>query len=535
MGSLTKQLSRLFNPKLVRKHFPKGNTTRLRAESSSQNSHGQGFRPKSGGPVGSNGSAPGLVDNQPESGTAHEDDCQHHLTSDEIWDIFLKPGPLETKEGVKPFLQKKQYPALLSPAELQSLEQPSPPPNKPLPQIPTQAQPRTTPQRVPREAEDRRVPSWNLQNTRPQARKIGATYSPFPKPIAFPLRASSITSSSRCPRETHKPQRPSRPNTTATKQAHRHIAELHNDLSKEKEKTIEEPHEEAIQELLAQVVRKAPDEKSVAGSSGRNSFHPLDEFIVRTEVEVAQPFPRSPLGLNLFLPPGKCDWDKNTPTLSRPSSPKDLRREASSETSSEATAPARRTTKAAAEGRPKTARDHAHRSTTASQETRPKLTTHGRRPTGASFESGANTSSLESRPTATSEASPKASPRERPVFMVSRASQFAIQLPTSDSDPAPVFTKKSAPNLRRATKLEPLQLPPLHQLPLLPPLYQLPLVPRRDDPVFAHDDGGKCRRFGFLRIHRRGSSEGRGSSKNNSLAFKWRRSSTDSPPTSPRG
>ncbi|KAH6871882.1 hypothetical protein B0T10DRAFT_568021 [Thelonectria olida] len=163
---------------------------------------------------------------------------------------------------------------------------------------------------------------------------------------------------------------------------------------------------------------------------------------MRTEVGVTQSSPRSPPGSTLFLPPVEYDWDENTPILSRPSSPKDLRPEASSETSPKAATPARRPT-------------------TTSQETRLKLTTRGRGPTGASLKSGTKISSLENRPTATSETSPKTSPRQRPVYIVSKANRFATHLLMPGSEPRPVFTKKSAPNLRMSAKPEPLELPPL--------------------------------------------------------------------------
>ncbi|KAH8653003.1 hypothetical protein BGZ61DRAFT_541685 [Ilyonectria robusta] len=522
MSSFTKQPSRLFNLKLIHRYFPKDKATGPRAERSSQSSPGQRSRPKGKGSVGSNCSSPGLVDDQTESETSHEDDYQHHQTYDEIWDIFFKHGSGETKDDVEPLLQKKQYPALLSSAELRLLEQPSPTPNKPLPDIPTQVRPLIAPQRVPRVTEDRRVPAWSPQNTRPKAQKAGVAYSLFPKPVALPPRTTAITPSWRSLQETHKPQRPLHPGANATKHAHRHIAELYHDPANENEKTVQELREEAIHDLLGRVVRNSPIQKSITGSRGRNFIRSFDEVVMPTEVEVTQSSPRSPPGSALLLPPVEYDWDKNTPILSRPSSPKDLRPEASSETSPEAAAPPRRPTIAATEARPKTARDHDRRPTTASQETRPKPTTRGRRPTGASLESGTKTSSLESRPIATSETSPETSSRKRPVSIISTASQSATYLPMPDSEP-PVFTKKSATSLQKATKLEPLQLPPLHQLPLLPPLHQPPLLPplhqppllpRRDTSVFAHDDGKKYRRFGFLCIHRRGSSDGRRSGKN---------------------
>ncbi|KAH7118402.1 hypothetical protein EDB81DRAFT_861918 [Dactylonectria macrodidyma] len=501
MGSLTKQPSRLFNPKLVLEHFLKGDTTcpsAQSAQSSSQKRPRQGFRPENKGSIGSHGSSSGLIDNQPESGTPHEDDCQHHETSDEIWGIF-KSDPGETKEDLKPLLQKKQCPAFLSPAEIQSLEQPSPPPNRPLPKIPTQAQPQTTPQGVPREVEDRGVP-LHRQNTRPQAPKAGAPDSPFPKLVVFPPRTTSITRSSRHSQETRRLLQPPRSNSAATNQAHQHITKLYDHLSREKEQPIKELHEEAILGLFDQVVRNPPAQKSVTGSCGGHFFRPLGEVIMRTEAKVARPSPRSPSGSAIFLPPAGYDWGENTPILSRPSSPRDLQPKASPEVPPKAATPASRPTLAAPEAHPKTARNP------------------DRRPTGAPLESGMKTNFLESQPTATSETSPKSSPRERLVPIVSTASRSATNLAMHSSEPRLVLTKKSAPNLRRAAKLDPLQLPPL------------PQPPWPDTAVrsyFDHNNHENYRLFGFLRIHRRGSSEDYRSGKKKSLSFRWRRFNTD--------
>ncbi|KAH7009557.1 hypothetical protein EDB80DRAFT_713512 [Ilyonectria destructans] len=501
MGRLTKQSSRLFNPKLVLEHFLKGDTTcasARSAQSSSQKRPCQGFRSDNGGSVGFSGSSSGLIDNQPESGTLHNDDYQHHETSDEIRGVF-KSDPGETKEDLKPLLQKKQYPVCLSSAELQSLEQPSPPPNKPLPEIPTQAQPQTAPQGAFREVEDRGVP-LGPQNTRPQAPKAGATYSPFPKPVVFPSRTSSMTFSSRRSQETHRLLHPPRANTAATNQAHQHITKLYDHLSREKEQPIEKHHDEAIEDLFEQVVRNPPAQKSGAGFYGGHLFRPLDEVIVRTDIKVARPSPRSPSGSVLCLAPAGYDWGENTPILSRPSSPRDLQPKASPEVPPKAVTPACRPTSAAPEVHPKTARNHDCRST------------------GAPLESGTKTNSLERHPTGTSENSLKSSPRERVISIVPTACRSATNLAVPSSEPRLVLTKKSAPNLRRAAELDPLQLPPL------------PQPPWPDTAVrshFDHNNNENYRLFGFLRIHRRGTSEDYRSGKKKSLSFRWRRSNTD--------
>ncbi|KAH7141699.1 hypothetical protein EDB81DRAFT_884773 [Dactylonectria macrodidyma] len=501
MGSLTKQPSRLFNPKLLLEHFLKGDITcpsAQSAQSSSQKRPRQGFRPENRESVGSNGSSSGCIENQPESGIPHEDDYQHHETSDEIWGIF-KSDPGETKEDLKPLLQKKQCPTFLSPAEIQSLQQPSPPPNKPLPKIPTQAKPQTTPQRVLREAKDQGVP-LHPQNAQPQVPKTGATYSPFPKLVVSSPSTKSVTHSSRQSQETRRLPKLPRPNSAASNQAHQHTTKLYDHLSREKEQPNEEFHEEAVEKLFDQVVRNPPAQNSVTGSCGGNSFRPLGEVIMRTEAKITRPSPRNPSGSALFFPPAGHDWGEDTPILFRLSSQRDRQPKASPEAPPKAATLASQPTLAAPEAYPKTARNP------------------DRRPTRAPLESGTKTYSLESQPTATSETSPKSSPRDRLVPIVSTASRSATNLAMHSSEPRLVLTKKSAPNLRRAAKLDPLQLPPLPQ----PPWPDTAVRP-----CFDHNNHENYRLFGFLRIHRRGSSEDYRSGKKKSLSFRWCRFNTD--------
>ncbi|KAH8647102.1 hypothetical protein BGZ61DRAFT_376678, partial [Ilyonectria robusta] len=155
-------------------------------------------------------------------------------------------------------------------------------------------------------------PAWNPQNTRPRAQKAKITYLPFLNLIAFPLRTISLIPSWQSCREMYKPNRPLRSGATATKQAYRNIAD--HDLSKEKEKAIGELHKENIQEHLAPVVRNSPVQKSDTGSYRQIFIYSLDEVIMHTEAEVAQPSTRSPSGLAVFLPPVEYDWDKILPS-----------------------------------------------------------------------------------------------------------------------------------------------------------------------------------------------------------------------------
>ncbi|KAH6883512.1 hypothetical protein B0T10DRAFT_518596 [Thelonectria olida] len=265
MGSLTKQSSRLFNLKLVRKYLFKGNNTHPRGEGGSQSSPGQHSEPKGEASGGSSCCSTEFHYGRTESESSHEDYYQHHQAHDEILDTFLRPSPGESNKDTKALLQKKQYPAFLSPSEVQSLEPPSPPPSKPLPKIPTQVRPQRAPQRVPRVVDDPRVPARNLQNTQVQARKAGTAHSAFPKPIAVPPRTTSLTTSSRFPRETHSPQRPPCPYATAATHAPQHIAKFYDKPSKKNEELIEE----SIYEPLGRFARKSPFQNSITDSQSR--------------------------------------------------------------------------------------------------------------------------------------------------------------------------------------------------------------------------------------------------------------------------
>ncbi|KAF4332601.1 hypothetical protein FBEOM_13599 [Fusarium beomiforme] len=260
MTSITKQLSGLLSLKWVRKYLQKGSTTSLHREGSSQKCHCQCSRHKVVGSGSSNRSASGTINDQTEPVRPHEEAYQYHQPSDTIWENPI-PGLEETNESINPSLQK-QHPAFLFPAKLDLLGPPlPPPPNKPLPKIPTQARPRKVPDMVGQKGQDPRPPTRNLANT---TRKTTVNYSPFPKlAMVPPPRSSSLQHSPQPYGKTHKPQRISYANTTVTKQLHRHVAELYQDTSMERENTVKELGDVPIEKLLPRDTRSPSLQKGL--------------------------------------------------------------------------------------------------------------------------------------------------------------------------------------------------------------------------------------------------------------------------------
>ncbi|KAI5455915.1 hypothetical protein BGZ63DRAFT_409553 [Mariannaea sp. PMI_226] len=95
-----------------------------------------------------------------------------------------------------------------------------------------------------------------------------------------------------------------------------------------------------------------------------------------------------------------------------------------------------------------------------------------------------------------------------------------------EAEPRPVFTKKSAPNLRRldmheALRLHTLPQPPQSLVATQPPS---PWVNAPMASVFDSDDEEKYSCLNFLHSYRRKSSEGREFGKGTSVGFKRGRS-----------
>ncbi|KAJ3540368.1 hypothetical protein NM208_g5094 [Fusarium decemcellulare] len=171
--------SKLADLKLVSKYYPVTNYSYpQQPERLSQ--YGKGLFPNDRASLGSEGSAPGLIDDRTDSEASLDDDYQYHAHAAELWDSFWLPTKTKDLE-LRP---RKQYPALIP-----------------------------SPQHRRRQAEERRIPAWPLPDTpRPRNRKPAATYSPFPKPLALPPRTTSLVPSWQCSRAMReKPQRPPRP------------------------------------------------------------------------------------------------------------------------------------------------------------------------------------------------------------------------------------------------------------------------------------------------------------------------------------
>ncbi|EFY89108.1 hypothetical protein MAC_04883 [Metarhizium acridum CQMa 102] len=114
--------------------------------------------------LGSEGSAPGLIEDRTDSEVSVDDDYQYHAHTAELWDSFW-PHHESTKANHDSFsVPDKQYPALI-----------------PSPRVKKQYM--CLGERIP--------PSWPLATasaapSRTQTRKAAATYSPFPKPPSPP-------------------------------------------------------------------------------------------------------------------------------------------------------------------------------------------------------------------------------------------------------------------------------------------------------------------------------------------------------------
>ncbi|KAH8169827.1 hypothetical protein LIA77_10371 [Sarocladium implicatum] len=133
--------------------------------------------------LGSEGSAPGLVDDDSE--ISIDDDYQYHSHATEIWDSFWQPPDVKCEEEPHP---KKQYPALL----------PAPHNHR------GQAD------------ETSKGAAWPLlDNPNRHNRRAAASYSAssLSKPLPLPPRSTSLVPSWTSSRPQEKPQRPPRPDS----------------------------------------------------------------------------------------------------------------------------------------------------------------------------------------------------------------------------------------------------------------------------------------------------------------------------------
>ncbi|KAF5017988.1 hypothetical protein F66182_10057 [Fusarium sp. NRRL 66182] len=175
--------SRLADLKLVSKYYPVTNY------SYPQQTEGQPHPLRSRfsddrASLGSEGSAPSLVDDRTDSEVSQDDDYQYHAHAAELWDSFWLPTKAKAKTNSLEPQTRKQYPAL----------------------IPSPHQQR-------RQAGECRMSPWPLgENARGRSLKPATTYSPFPKPLPLPPRTAPTAPSWQCSRQVkQKPQRPPRP------------------------------------------------------------------------------------------------------------------------------------------------------------------------------------------------------------------------------------------------------------------------------------------------------------------------------------
>ncbi|KAL2689630.1 hypothetical protein Neosp_003688 [[Neocosmospora] mangrovei] len=171
--------SKLADLKLVSKYYPVTNYS-YPQHSERLSQYGRDRFSNDRASLGSDASAPGLIDDPTDSEVSLDDDYQYHAHAAELWDSFWLPSKTDNLE----LHPRKQYPALIP-----------------------------SPQQRRRQTEERGVPAWPLpDNPRPRNRKPAATYSPFPKPLPLPPRSTSLVPSWQCSRTTkEKPQRPPRP------------------------------------------------------------------------------------------------------------------------------------------------------------------------------------------------------------------------------------------------------------------------------------------------------------------------------------
>ncbi|ATY61530.1 hypothetical protein A9K55_008738 [Cordyceps militaris] len=153
--------SKLAEIKLVSKYYPVANYSYPSPASPTNPTNNNLDRCS----VGSDGSAPGLIDDRTDSEVSQEDDYQLHSHSTELWDSFWKAGGEWRLEDTQ-----------LKPRHLRKEEHPAPAPSR-----------QHTRQTSQKSVEANGV-SWPLRSSSTNTRKTSATYSAFPslKPVPHP-------------------------------------------------------------------------------------------------------------------------------------------------------------------------------------------------------------------------------------------------------------------------------------------------------------------------------------------------------------
>lgn len=201
--------NKLADLKLVSKHYPVSNFSYPRPDAHHQhhhhhhNQHGRPPRGVGRSSVGSDCSAPGMVDDH-ESDISAEDDYQYHVSGAELWDSFWQANPPDAAAPV----EAAKYPALI----------PSPAARRRRADVPIREEdddelPSGTSNTV------RQAPSWPLPPnplSTAQCPKAAAAYSLFPAPLKTPSRpfhpprTSSMSQLRPAPGQQQRPARPHR-------------------------------------------------------------------------------------------------------------------------------------------------------------------------------------------------------------------------------------------------------------------------------------------------------------------------------------
>lgn len=179
---------------LVSKYYPVANYSYPRNEVAARHAaHASTSTDRSS--LGSEGSAPGLIEDRTDSELSADDDYQYHAHTAELWDSFWKPEAEKDRKDRVAIHPKKQYPALIpSPEQKQRRRRH------------TESSTATN--------SGRTSPGWPLPDAtgqRPRSRQAAATYSPFPKPIVLPPPPKPSSPSWQSSRPRNQPARPPRP------------------------------------------------------------------------------------------------------------------------------------------------------------------------------------------------------------------------------------------------------------------------------------------------------------------------------------
>lgn len=170
--------SKLADLTLVSKYYPVANYSYPRNETMNKYAAHMAAPPDRSS-LGSDASAPGLIDDRTDSEVSADDDYQHNNHTSDIWNSYWRPG--DEKRNEHELSPRKQYPALI----------PSPQHRR----------------KDFDEQSGRQSPSWPLPDGashKPRTRQTAATYSPFPKAVPLPPRAKPASPSW----ENSRPQRP---------------------------------------------------------------------------------------------------------------------------------------------------------------------------------------------------------------------------------------------------------------------------------------------------------------------------------------